>query len=168
MKKLDKTTFLEVVKNTPLISIDLVVRDPSGEVLLGHRVNRPARHTWFVPGGKILKDETLGQAFQRLVREELGLDVQISISPGGNPVLLNTNPFIREVSFQGVYEHLYPDNFASAEGISTHYIVLAYRVNLSKPLADLPYDQHSQYRWWSVPELLAAEDVHENSKAYFR
>lgn len=168
MNKLDKATFLEVVKNTPLVSIDLIICDPSSAVLLGHRVNRPARHTWFVPGGKILKDETLGQAFQRLVREELGLDVQISISPGGSPVLLGPPSSIREISFQGVYEHLYPDNFAAAEGISTHYVVLAYRINLSQPLVDLPNDQHSEYKWWHVPDLLKAENVHENSKAYFR
>ncbi len=32
-----------VIDCTPLISIDLVVRDSSGRVLLGQRLNRPAK-----------------------------------------------------------------------------------------------------------------------------
>jgi len=168
MKRLDKASFLEVVKNTPLISIDLIVSNPTGEVLLGHRVNKPAQHTWFVPGGKILKDEILGQAFQRIARDELELDLHITIAPGGAPVLDQNNPLVREIKFKGVYEHLYPDNFADAEGISTHYIVLAYRIELALPLVNLPPDQHSDYKWWNVQELLKAENVHDNSKAYFR
>jgi colanic acid biosynthesis protein WcaH len=33
------------------VSIDLIVRDADGRVLLGLRNNRPARDWWFVPGG---------------------------------------------------------------------------------------------------------------------
>ena len=65
--------FLDVVRLTPLISIDLIVVDDHARVLLGRRVNRPALGAWFVPGGRIHKDESLGGAFSRIVREELGL-----------------------------------------------------------------------------------------------
>jgi colanic acid biosynthesis protein WcaH len=168
MKRLDKAAFLEVVKNTPLISIDLIVSNPAGEVLLGHRLNKPARHTWFVPGGKIIKDELLGQAFQRIAHDELGLNLHITILPGGAPRLDQSDPIVRDITFKGIYEHLYPDNFADAEGISTHYIVLAYRIELAQPLVNLPPDQHSDYKWWKVEELLKTENVHANSKAYFQ
>lgn len=168
MKKLDKAAFLEVVKNTPLVAIDLLVCNPAGEVLLGHRVNKPAQHSWFVPGGKIMKDETLSQAFQRLAKVELGLDLQISIAPGGKPTLIVPDSFVNTIMFKGIYEHLYSDNFASVEGITTHYITLAYVVELSRPLTDLPPDQHSAFKWWRVADLLNSPDVHENSKAYFK
>lgn len=57
--------FLEIVRLTPLVSIDLIVLDQAGDVLLGRRVNRPAQGMWFVPGGRIRKDETLADAFKR-------------------------------------------------------------------------------------------------------
>ena len=51
--------FLDVIKATPLVAIDLIIKNSSGFVLLGKRFNRPARGFWFVPGGRIRKDETL-------------------------------------------------------------------------------------------------------------
>ena len=75
---LDRESFLEVVRLTPLISIDLVVRDPRGCLLLGLRNNRPAKDCWFVPGGRICKDERLDEAFRRIAHEELGLALERS------------------------------------------------------------------------------------------
>ena len=69
---LSNELFRSVVDSTPLISIDLVVLNSKGECLLGQRLNRPAQGNWFVPGGRILKNETLDAAFNRLTLEELG------------------------------------------------------------------------------------------------
>lgn len=65
-------TFKSIIQHTPLISIDLIVRNEQGHVLLGQRVNAPAKGYWFVLGGRVRKNETLDDAFVRLVREELG------------------------------------------------------------------------------------------------
>ena len=54
---LPKKQYIEVVKNTPLVSIDLIIEDTEGNILLGYRLNSPAKHTWFVPGGVIRKNE---------------------------------------------------------------------------------------------------------------
>jgi len=75
---LDKSLFSSIVSNAPLISIDLVIRNSKDELLLGKRINRPAKGKWFVPGGRILKDETIQEAFSRLTSEELGLTISIS------------------------------------------------------------------------------------------
>lgn len=64
---LSDETFKSVIQHTPLISIDLIVRNEQGEVLLGKRVNAPAKGYWFVPGGRVRKNETLDDAFVRLV-----------------------------------------------------------------------------------------------------
>ena len=69
---LDLPTFNTVVASTPLVAIDLVVMKPGGETLLGLRVNRPAYGFWFVPGGRVQKNESLDSAFRRLTQEELG------------------------------------------------------------------------------------------------
>lgn len=40
---LSQQDFARVVRATPLISLDLIVENPRGEVLLGRRTNRPAQ-----------------------------------------------------------------------------------------------------------------------------
>jgi colanic acid biosynthesis protein WcaH len=146
----DEKTLLEIIKLTPLVSIDLIIYNPLGEVLLGLRRNRPARSTWFVPGGRIRKDERIPQALQRIARVELGIEL---------------DP--RKTHFFGVYEHLYEDNFAGEHGISTHYVVLAHEIHLQGEMNISGDDQHTQFRWWQIIDLLSAPDVHTNTKAYF-
>jgi colanic acid biosynthesis protein WcaH len=118
-------------------------------VLLGKRSNRPAQGCWFVPGGRILKDERLAEAFTRLIKVELGMDLSIS-----------------DANFLGVYDHLYPDSIWG-EAVSTHYVVTAFQLKLGLQLGDLPNEQHAEYRWFDVAELLDAVDVHEHTKWYF-
>ncbi|MGF6769087.1 colanic acid biosynthesis protein WcaH [Paraburkholderia sp. GAS199] len=149
---LTQLDFLDVVRLTPLVAIDLIVSDTQGRVLIGHRRNRPARGTWFVPGGRILKDETLDAAFARIADAELGIG-RLERSAA---------------RFEGVFEHHYSDNFADEPDVSTHYIVLAYSLPISGSAPVGRLDQHSDYLWLAPPDLLARDDVHDNTKAYFR
>ena len=150
LKNLTREEFLAVVENTPLVSIDLVVRDRQNRVLMGLRVNEPARGLWFVPGGRITKGETLDQAFSRISTKELGIPTS-----RGDARLL------------GVFTHQYDSNFAGVPGITTHYVVLAYELHLSLDLKRLPQDQHSDYKWWSSSEVANSEVVHANNVPYF-
>lgn len=142
--------FRNMVENMPLVSLDLVVRNAAGEVLLGQRLNRPAQGFWFVPGGRVRKDERLPEAFARLTREELGVELALSAA-----------------CFLGPYEHHYPDNFSGTD-FSTHYVVLAYELTLDVALSALPVQQHGAYRWWSQAELLASPEVHVHTQWYFQ
>ena len=146
---LDKETFRTVVRFAPLVSIDLVVINSQGQVLLGQRTNRPAQGFWFVPGGRILKNEAMAAAFLRLSKAELGLASELG-----------------DAEFLGVYEHFYTDNFFGTD-FSTHYVVLGYRLVHDLDLNSLPDAQHHSYRWFDVAELLASVQVHDNTKAYF-
>jgi len=148
--KLPLKTFKTVVSAAPLVSIDLLVRNSAGEVLLGKRLNRPAQGYWFVPGGRILKDESLAHAFLRLTQEELGVAVPMD-----------------QAEFLGPFEHFYSDNF-SGEEFSTHYVALGYQLELDASLEELPYLQHREYRWWPVKELLSHSEVHKHTKWYVR
>jgi colanic acid biosynthesis protein WcaH len=149
---LSNADFLTVVRLTPLVAIDLIVTDGNRRILLGHRRNRPAQGTWFVPGGRITKNESLDAAFKRIVHNELGVaSAQRSAA-----------------RFFGVYEHLYDDNFIAENGVGTHYVVLVYSMELDSNAPVGRYDQHSQYVWFTPEELLTHPDVHENTKIYFR
>ncbi len=145
---LEKTTFETVIASTPLISIDLIIKNSHGQYLLGYRTNKPAKGFWFVPGGRILKDETMDSAFIRLCQNELGIDA------------VRTN-----AKFLGTYEHFYQD-YVFGDDITTHYVVLAYEVVLDINISELPNEQHNQYNWFSKSELLARDDVHLHSKWY--
>ena len=123
-QRLDTELFKSVVANTPLISVDLIVRNPQGQILLGLRVNRPAQGYWFVPGGRVRKNERLADAFTRLVHEELGL----------------TSYSMQDAQFLGPFEHFYTDNF-TGEDFSTHYVVLGYQLDIDAIPAQLPHEQ---------------------------
>lgn len=144
--KRTSTTFLDVVRHTPLVSIDLIVRNRDSHILVGRRVNEPAKGTWFVPGGSIRKDETLARALARISEAELGVAITMD-----------------NVRFAGVYEHFYDTNFAEVDGISTHYVVLAYIVKRAFNTDDLPAVQHSEWAWLSNPPM---DNVHPNTLAY--
>lgn len=144
---LDKDTFSSIIKNTPLISIDLVTYNQEGKILLGKRVNEPAKGFWFVPGGRIHKDETLDKAFSRTVEDELGFTLSRE-----------------EATFYGLYEHFYTNSVFNEED-STHYIVLAHKITIEEELK--LNNQHESYKWFDKDELLQSEDVHQYSKNYF-
>jgi 8-oxo-dGTP pyrophosphatase MutT (NUDIX family) len=71
---LSDVQFADVVRFAPLVSIDLVIRDPDGAMLVGMRSSAPAKGFWFVPGGRIRKNETIRNAFARILKAETGCD----------------------------------------------------------------------------------------------
>lgn len=141
--------FKTVIKNTPLISIDFIVRNEDNKILLGKRVNKPAQDFLFTLGGRVYKDEKLEVAKRRILKDETGLNLE-DYSP----------------KFIGVFEHFYNDSFVD-NNISTHYVNLAYEIELFH-MQDLPKFQHSEYVWLTLDELLNSNEVHKYVKDYFK
>ena len=149
---LSNEIFLGAVNAVPLVAMDLVIVRGGTEVLLGRRNNRPAQGFWFVPGGRIRKNEPMQQALTRVAREELGLDLSSLAHP---PVHM------------GAFQHFYDDCFAGDVGVSTHYVVLGNLVHLPKGAVVAVADtQHSALRWWPLEEALASDEVHRFTKDY--
>lgn len=147
--RLETSQFKAAIASVPLVSIDLVVRC-GDRYLLGMRTNPPAQNTWFVPGGRIRKNELLADAMRRLVQEELGL-------PDDHP----------PATPRGTYEHFYDTDFSGDTTASTHYVVLAHAMTLPDTGIALPDTQHSRYVWLTRDDILASPDVHRYSKSYF-
>lgn len=145
---LDLNTFKIVVDNTPLISIDFIMKNSDNKILLGKRVNKPAKDYLFTLGGRVYKNEKLNDAKQRILKEEVGLDIKNYIP-----------------KFIGVFEHFYNDSFVD-NNISTHYVNLAYEIRVSY-IQDLPKAQHNSYNWLSLDELINSNEVHKYVKDYF-
>src|SRR6266852_7518979 len=133
-----------VIRLAPLVSIDLIIRDPANRVLLGLRNNEPAKGYFFVPGGNILKDEPLSEAFARIMKKEIN------------------QPGMREhAKLMGAFDHFYETNRSGDPGYGTRYIALAHEVRLNDISGIAPDSQHSEYGWWTEPDILGSDRVHE-------
>jgi len=143
--------FENVIRLTPLVAIDFIIRSPEGKILVGRRTNEPARGVFFVPGGRITKNESRSAAFRRISQEELGIGLDMA-----------------DARFHSVNDHFYDTNRFFKPGFGTHYVTLAYEITLDLELSSLPKDQHGEFEWLSPVELLRSGEVHDNTKAYFR
>jgi len=143
---LDDATFKTVIDSAPLVSIDILLKK-DGKILLGKRVNKPAQGYYFSMGGRINKNETIDSAMNRIAKNELNIE-------------LKTMP-----DFIGVFEHFYDDGIY--QDVSTHYVDIAYTYEVEET-PDLPNDQHSEYKWFTVDELLKSTQVHKYTKDCFK
>jgi colanic acid biosynthesis protein WcaH len=143
--------FARLIRIAPLVAIDIVVISRKGQVLLALRRKEPAKNCYFVPGGRILKNETISSAFERIARSETGLDAQFEAA-----------------RLIGVYDHIYSTNLHEVAGYGTHYVVLAHELILKEDVKIKLDEHHATYKWVDVDALIAMSDVHPYVKAYFR
>ena len=143
---LDDQTFETVISSTPLISIDLLVKN-NNKILLGKRINKPAQSYFFSVGGRVFKNETINNAMIRVAKNEL--NIELKLTP----------------RFIGVFEHFYDDSIY--QDVSTHYVNLAYEIKIEETL-NLPTEQHNEYQWLTINELLKSKQVHKYVKDYFK
>jgi colanic acid biosynthesis protein WcaH len=146
---LDQPQFLGLIKNGPLVAIDLLIRK-GDKYLIGLRTNEPAKGFWFVPGGRILKDETGSDAVKRISEREIGLTLELE-----------------KTKFVGVFEQLYLTNAFNVPNLTTHIVTLVYEIALPENAAVEHDEQHSEFFWMTREEILSDERVHKNTKSYF-
>ena len=127
---LDDITWQNCVKSTPIAAIDLIIVRDDSQILMGKRKNDPAKDLYFVPGGRIYKNESIKDAFERIIFEETKQNYQFS-----------------ESKFQGCFEHFYNNSKWSSLDISTHYIVLAYRLDVDRSFNFDLTNQHKSLSW---------------------
>jgi colanic acid biosynthesis protein WcaH len=131
-----------VVRNVPIVSVDLIVRH-NGGVVLGKRENEPVSGMWFIPGGRVCKGEKLTEAVHRIAETELGIAVEICES-------------------LGVYEHFY-EHSDIGPGIGKHYVAHGFVVD---PLdTEFTSDgQHTRLQVFQSPP----DELHQYTKQYLK
>jgi len=131
-----------IAQNVPIVSVDLLVHHKGG-IVLGKRQNEPAQNELFVPGGTVLKGETLVDAVHRVAQEELGSDVIVD-------------------ECLGTYEHFY--DAAATEGVeSKQYLATAFIVTPKRTTLE-PDKQHDSLRAFNAP----FPDLHNYVERYIR
>jgi len=135
-----------IVRNVPIVSVDLVVLSVDG-VVLGKRENAPAKGEWFVPGGRVHKHERLTEAVYRVAREELGVVVEITEQ-------------------LGAYEHLY--HTAEMDTVDgKHYLANGFVVETDVSIEEFELDsQHGDIRAFDSDNL--PMNLHQYTAAYLR
>lgn len=142
--------YLNVIKNTQLISLDLIIINERNEVLLGNRNNEPAKNTWFTFGSRIYKNETFEDVCKRISVNEIGTKIELT-----------------SCRKNGIYKHNYSNNFDNNE-FGTNYIVFAYEYHCNRDDIKIKGDdQHSIFSWFSMDEISNHKDVHQYVKNYF-
>ena len=112
MKLLSNEEFKSIIKLTPLVAFDMII-DYNDKILLGKRINEPAKGYYFIPGGRIMKNETLDDACKRLTQNELGFNIDFN-----------------KFKFHMNTQHIYDNNFFDNE-FKTHYVCLCYKYRLT-------------------------------------
>lgn len=104
MKKIPFKLYKRIIDVLPILCVDAAVLH-KGKFILVKRKNEPLKGGWWVPGGRVLKGETLEKAIGRKVKEELGIKIKI------------VRPF-------GYFEHYFRENeFGVESGIHQVSIV---------------------------------------------
>lgn len=110
----------------PLLCVDLIIRR-GDRVLLIKRENEPLRGFWWVPGGRVLKGETLLDAAKRKAASEVGLDI--------------------EPRFVGIYEGRFE---TSAQNVPAHSVSIVFEAEAE---GEVKLDsQSSAFMWGNLPK----------------
>jgi len=128
-------TYKIIQENVPIVCIDGIVKNDFGEYLLVKRLNEPLKDEYWIPGGRLLKNESLEQAIIRKMQEELGITVEI-------------------VGLIGFFEDFYPEAQVNVR-YGLHVISFVFLLS-SKNTKDIILDNQSSNFIWlkELPELL--------------
>jgi colanic acid biosynthesis protein WcaH len=124
MSELPLEQYKEFHRLMPILCVDVVLVHGNSFLLL-KRKNAPACGEWWLPGGRVLRDELLADAAKRKIREETGLES-------------------KEPEMLGADETLFPDG---PFGWSTHTVNIVFRADAVKGEAKVD-NQSEEFQWF--------------------
>ena len=80
-KKLPEQIFFFISRNTPLVNVDLLIKDQKNRTLLSWRNDKYSGKGWHIPGGIIRYKETFEQIIQKVALNEIGMKVKFDSKP---------------------------------------------------------------------------------------
>jgi colanic acid biosynthesis protein WcaH len=92
VQEIPLNTYKKIHASMPIACVDIVIVH-KGAILLGLRNNKPAQGTYWFPGGRILKGETLLEAAHRKTRQETGLNIKIIKQLGADETIFPDGPY---------------------------------------------------------------------------
>ncbi len=75
-QKIPYEKFIEIYSQVPRLCVEMVIQNHQG-ILLTKRAIKPALGMWHLPGGTLLKGESVTEAVSRVAEEEIGMDIKL-------------------------------------------------------------------------------------------
>lgn len=73
--------FFYISRTTPLVNVDLLIKDENGRTLLSWRNDQYSGIGWHVPGGIVRFKETLETRVKKVAETEIGVDIAFDPIP---------------------------------------------------------------------------------------
>lgn len=127
MKHIPDELYQQIHEVLPIACVDVIIKK-SDAFLLAKRNNKPAQGQWFLPGGRVLKGESLKEAAGRKIQEEIGIKVTIE-------------------KILGIDETTFPDGPFGGPTHTINIVFLATPLNENETI--ILDKQNSEYRWFS-------------------
>jgi colanic acid biosynthesis protein WcaH len=124
---IDQDLYDQILRHMPIACVDVAIVY-NGCVLLVRREDAPAKGEWWVPGGRVLKGETLRETARRKAREEVGLECHVG-------PIIHTAETIFEDGPRGIPVH------------SINACFLLYPTHDTTELRVALDDHHAAWRW---------------------
>ncbi|MFA5125915.1 MAG: NUDIX domain-containing protein [archaeon] len=123
--------YKQIMENVPILCVDLLVKN-GDKILLLKRKNKPLKGYWWIPGGRVYKNETLLEAVKRKYFEECGLKTDS----------------VKEI---GTYDYIGSDAVFDdiKTGIHTLSVVFEIKATSDKIKVD---EQHAEYGWFEFED----------------
>lgn len=125
---IDQKLYEKIVEVMPVSCVDLIIVHKDS-FLLGKRINSPAKGKWWVPGGRILKGESLEHAARRKCIEETGLKIKTMKN------LLTK-------------EWIFPQE--SSSKTDNHVICTVFKIEVNSVVSLKKDSQHEEVRWFQT------------------
>lgn len=120
--------YKEIHRNVPVVCVDIVITNGK-EFLLMKRKNQPEKGRWWLPGGRVLKNESLKDAVARFLKKEAGIRRKAA-------------------HFLGFQELFFSPGYFP--GINAHTIGFVFKAKISANSGIFLDEQHSEAKWFSV------------------
>ncbi|MFC1957446.1 NUDIX domain-containing protein [Chloroflexota bacterium] len=109
---LPEELFLYISRMTPLVNVDLLIKDEKGRTLLSWRDDEYAGKGWHVPGGIVRFKESLETRLKKVAETEIGADVSYEREPMAIKELIHTGRKTRSHFISILYKCFLPGTFA--------------------------------------------------------
>ena len=121
---IEEILYNKIIDVLPILCVDgFIIKD--SKILLLKRNNYPAFGEWWVPGGRVLKNETLNSAIIRKIKDELNLEAQV----------------IKQI---GITETIFEKK---------HTVNICFEININYFNNLCLNSEHSEFSWFSLNDL---------------
>lgn len=103
--------FYYISRVTPLVNVDLLVRNPDGRILLAWRNDIYCGQGWHIPGGIVRHQETFEERIRQVSMKELGVMVDFDPTPLATNELIHYERKTRSHFISMLYDCRLPTGF---------------------------------------------------------